>query len=175
MVVTHPHPLYGGDMQNNVVAAVTKLYANAGYWTLRFNFRGVGASQGAYDNGRGEQHDVDAALTWLAGLGASAIDLVGYSFGAWVAALGAQNFQAMQRLILIAPPVSFLDFTAVRALPKLALVLVGRGDDIAGTSALSAAVPQWNQAARLRIIEGADHFFWGKTDAICREIKPLLS
>lgn len=62
MIVTHPHPLYGGDMRNAVVEAVTGVYREAGYTTLRFNFRSVGGSQGEYDHGIGEQHDIRAAL-----------------------------------------------------------------------------------------------------------------
>ncbi|MFZ0256600.1 MAG: alpha/beta fold hydrolase [Gammaproteobacteria bacterium] len=175
MIVTHPHPLYGGDMYNNVVAAVTDTYAKAGYTTLRFNFRGVGGSQGQYDHGIGEQHDIRAALSWLARLGTVSIDVVGYSFGAWVTALGAQGLDTAQQLILIAPPVAFLDFAKVHALPQLALVIVGGEDSIAGVEDIRTAMATWNSQARLRIIEGADHFFSGKTDLLCREIKAILS
>lgn len=175
MIVTHPHPLYGGDMHNDVVAAVTDTYAKAGYTTLRFNFRGVGGSQGQYDHGIGEQHDIRAALSWLARLGTVSIDVVGYSFGAWVTALGAQGLDTAQQLILIAPPVAFLDFAKVHALPQLALVIVGGEDSIAGVEDIRTAMATWNSQARLRIIEGADHFFSGKTDLLCREIKAILS
>ncbi|RLJ02607.1 MAG: alpha/beta hydrolase, partial [Candidatus Aenigmatarchaeota archaeon] len=83
-VVTHPHPLYGGDMHNNVVETVVQAYREKGYATLRFNFRGVGRSTGSYDEGIGEQEDVRAALAYLTGTGKTSIDLAGYSFGAWV-------------------------------------------------------------------------------------------
>ncbi|MEJ2024042.1 MAG: alpha/beta hydrolase, partial [Deltaproteobacteria bacterium] len=92
VVVTHPHPLYGGNMQNNVVRAITRAYREAGYTTLRFNFRGVGASQGGFDNGRGEQKDVEAALQYRLSLGCDWLDLAGYSFGSWVNAMGAEIF-----------------------------------------------------------------------------------
>ncbi len=84
VVVTHPHPLYGGSMHSNVVEAVLRAYAGKGYTTLRFNFRGAGASEGVHEKGIGEQEDVGAALAFLREKGKSAIDLAGYSFGAWV-------------------------------------------------------------------------------------------
>ena len=83
VVITHPHPLYGGDMHNNVVVAMARVYRQKGYTTLRFNFRGVGNSQGSYGDGVGEQEDVRAAISYLAGLSTLKIDLAGYSFGAW--------------------------------------------------------------------------------------------
>ncbi len=84
VVITHPHSLYGGEMDNPVVAMLTGVYQRLGYTTLRFNFRGVGASGGGYDDGRGEQDDVRAAAAYLAGLGRTVTDLAGYSFGAWI-------------------------------------------------------------------------------------------
>ena len=81
VVITHPHPLYGGNMYNNVVKALVRIYQLAGYSTLRFNFRGVGLSKGTYGNGIGEQEDVRAALLYLAQEGKQSLDLAGYSFG----------------------------------------------------------------------------------------------
>jgi uncharacterized protein len=83
-VITHPHPLYGGDMANYVVEAAVRVLQNSGLATLRFNFRGVGASHGRYENGLGEREDVRAALAWLRDQGVSRTHLYGYSFGAWV-------------------------------------------------------------------------------------------
>jgi len=84
VVITHPHPLYGGDMDNPVVESVARAYAEKGMATLRFNFRGVGRSQGRYDEGMGEQEDVTGAVAHVRELGAGSVDLAGYSFGAWV-------------------------------------------------------------------------------------------
>ena len=98
-IVTHPHPLYGGDMNNNVVEALVQAYREKGYTTLRFNFRGVGQSGGSFDEGIGEQEDVKAALAHLGELGKSSIDLAGYSFGAWVNAFGLKGFDHALRII----------------------------------------------------------------------------
>ncbi|MCP3955195.1 MAG: alpha/beta hydrolase, partial [Desulfobacterales bacterium] len=84
VVVTHPHPLYGGDMYNPVVQTVADACIETGLGCLQFNFRGVGRSTGQFDNGRGEQGDVIAAVNWLAEQGAGDIWLAGYSFGSWV-------------------------------------------------------------------------------------------
>ena len=79
-VITHPHPLYGGSMHNNVVESLMRAYLGAGYSTLRFNFRGVGGSQGEYDHGRGEQQDAKSAIRHLSEMGKKVIALAGYSF-----------------------------------------------------------------------------------------------
>ena len=133
-VITHPHPLYGGDMFNNVVAAISKVYRQNGYTTLRFNFRGVGNSQGSYGDGLGEQNDVRAAITYLADSNVDQIDLAGYSFGAWVNAL------------------------AVNSEPQLA-----SRDDIAPPDLIKKSCTGWNAAAQFEVIEGADHFYIGYT------------
>ncbi len=130
-VITHPHPLYGGDMHNNIVAAITRAYRQKGYTTLRFNFRGVGNSQGKHDNGIGEQEDVRAAISYLAGLGIGRIDLAGYSFGAWVNALAIKNDTTPQNMIMVSPPVAFVDFGSISDLGNLRLIVTGSRDDIA--------------------------------------------
>jgi len=87
VVITHPHPLYGGDMNNFIVDLIVRAYQKKGFTTLRFNFRGTGKSQGNYDDGTGEQEDVRAAIATLSKMDIKKIDLAGYSFGAWVNAL----------------------------------------------------------------------------------------
>ncbi|MFO8047939.1 MAG: alpha/beta hydrolase [Desulfosudaceae bacterium] len=161
VVVTHPHPLYGGDMFNNVVEAIARAYRQSGYATLRFNFRGVGGSGGEYDGGRGERDDVSAALDRLAAAGIPQPELAGYSFGAWVCALGAAGFGPVSRMILVAPPVALLDFEEVGRLEKLKLVVSGSEDELGPPEKITALLPAWNGAARFSVITGADHFFFG--------------
>jgi alpha/beta superfamily hydrolase len=158
-VITHPHPLYGGSMYNNVVESLVHAYEQAGYATLRFNFRGVGSSHGKYDDGQGEQEDVMAALHYLAELGKNVVDLAGYSFGAWVNGLTRPPVDAVQRMIMVSPPVAFLDFGSAQPLPQLQLVIAGSRDEIAPPELIRTALPNWNSSARLEIIEGADHFY----------------
>jgi hypothetical protein len=155
-VITHPHPLYGGDMHNPVVLALRRAYSRRGFSTLRFNFRGVGESEGRFDNGAGERADVRAALGVLAGLGMTEIDLAGYSFGAWVNAGVEAGFQ---RMVMVSPPVAFLAFASSTPIPGLRLIVAGGRDDIAPVGMISAHRAQWNPDAAFEVIPDADHFY----------------
>mgnify|MGYP001824096311 FL=1 len=159
VVITHPHPLYGGSMHNNVVESLVRVYQQAGYSTLRFNFRGVGGSQGEYDNGQGEQDDLKAALHYLAEQGKNVVDLAGYSFGAWVNGLTRLDGGIVRQMVMVSPPVAFLDFGSAQPLPQLRLVIAGSRDEIAPPELIQTTLPTWNPGARLEIIEGADHFY----------------
>ncbi len=174
VVIAHPHPLYGGNLHNNVVETLARVYRQHGFTTLRFNFRGVGGSQGHYDEGEGEQEDIKAALDYLLGQGKTRLDLAGYSFGAWVSALARTAQDKVQRLILVAPPVDFCDFHNVRSLPKLTLVITGDRDEFAPPTAIARLLPDWNPAARLEIIPGADHFYGAHTGALAAIVDTYL-
>ena len=158
VVISHPHPLYGGSMHNNVVKAVAHAYQEEEFSTLRFNFRGVERSEGDYDNGIGEQEDVKAALQTL---GKKNMDLAGYSFGAWVNALGLAKYGEAQRLIMVSPPVSVIDFSFLEYSPKVKLVICGSRDEIAEYKKVEKMLPKWNEGALFRVIQGADHFYSG--------------
>jgi alpha/beta superfamily hydrolase len=162
-VITHPHPLYGGTMYNNVVEALVRIYHLAGYTTLRFNFRGVGLSKGEYDNGIGEQEDVRAALHYLVQKGKKILDLAGYSFGSWVNALAISEVDTVDRMVMISPPVAFMDFNSVGLIPQIKLVVAGSRDDIAPPGLIKNMLPTWNPRAHLELIDGADHFYLGYT------------
>lgn len=165
-VITHPHPLYGGDMHNNVVAAITHAYRRQGYTTLRFNFRGVGNSQGVHNNGIGEQEDVGAAISYLLDLGITHIDLAGYSFGAWVNALASKNDATPQNIVMVSPPVAFIDFGSISDLESLRLIVTGSRDDIAPADMIKQSYAAWNAEAQFEIIDGADHFYMGYIDKL---------
>ncbi|MFC1798601.1 alpha/beta hydrolase [Thermodesulfobacteriota bacterium] len=160
-VITHPHPLYGGDMYNPVVEALKNAYRKKEYTTLRFDFRGTGNSEGAHDNGQGEQRDVRSAVAALMGLGIKQIDLAGYSFGAWVNAHVTQDQASYNRMVMVSPPIGFVSFDSVPAIPPLTLVVTGSRDDIAPVAKIRQALPDWNGQARLEIINNADHFYTG--------------
>jgi uncharacterized protein len=168
VVVCHPHPQYGGDMNNPVVLTAIQACARAGLATLRFNFRGVGASGGAWDEGRGEKDDVRAAVAHLRGsLGPPArVNLAGYSFGAAMAAAVAAGGERLAGLALIAPPLT------MRALPESPpavegpLVLVaGSADAYCPAGALAQLARAW-PTATVTVIDGADHFFFGGLEAL---------
>jgi len=159
VVVTHPHPLYGGNMSNPVVETIADAYERKGYSTLRFNFRGVDGSHGSYDDGRGEVADVLAAVSLLMDKGIRCIDLAGYSFGTWVIARVPMAPSWTGRIMMVSPPVAFMDMPASLRLPNLHLVVTGDMDDIAPPDVVRLRLPGWNPAARLEIIKGADHFY----------------
>lgn len=160
-VITHPHPLYGGDMTNDVVEAATWICQQFGYATLRFNFRGVGSSQGRYEDGKGETEDVRAALAWLRDQGISRTDLYGYSFGAWVNGRLDCRSERIHRMVMISPPVNFIQFEGVESLPCLGLAVVGDSDEFAETGRVRSLLDRISPEARLEIIPDTDHFFSG--------------
>ena len=161
VVVTHPHPLYGGDMYNLVVETIVHVYNIKGYSTLKFNFRGVGGSQGAYDDGHGEQKDVLAALSFLGDMGMEQIDLAGYSFGAWVNAHVVQEDVSVKNMVMVSPPAGFMDFSTIGPMERLKLVVTGSRDDIAPADVVKQMCSVWNPNARFEVIDGADHFYGG--------------
>jgi len=161
VVVCHPHPQYGGDMENNVVVAACDWLIDRGYAAFRFNFRGAGASEGAFDQGVGERDDVRAALAYIREqpeVDAARLGLIGYSFGAMVAAEAASG--ALRALALVSPPLAFADLRVAWGCP--ALVLAGDSDDLAPPHRLQVAAGQ--PGAELEIVQGADHSWWGFED-----------
>ena len=125
VVITHPHSLYGGSMHNNVVESLVRVYQRAGYSTLRFNFRGVGSSQGEY---------FYPAVSGVAM----------YSFGAWVNAMMGASGDTFERMIMVSPPVAFLEFPSVQLSPQLELVIAGSRDQIAPVEFIRTLLPAWN-------------------------------
>lgn len=172
-VVCHPHPLYGGTMDNKVVTTLARVWRDAGVATLRFNFRGVGRSEGVHDEGRGEIDDLMAALVWLRDAqGRHRLQLAGFSFGAWVAGAAVSRLPAgigLERLVLVAPPVHYVGFDAV-ALPPGALVVQGGADDVVDPAAVRAWVAGRPVPPELLDFPGAGHFFHGQLTALKAEL-----
>lgn len=171
VVITHPHPLYGGTMHNQVVETLVMIYQDKGFSTLRFNSRGAGDSEGSYDHGKGEKEDVRSALRYLYDNGKKQLDLAGYSFGAWVNAMITNPESMLSSMIMISPPVAFLDFSFLSFNPKIKAVVTGGKDDIAAVDRIRSFIYTWNPEARLEVIEGADHFYSGKIG----QLKSVLS
>src|SRR3990170_8822311 len=166
VVVCHPHPQYGGDMQNNVVVAACEALAARGFAALRFNFRGVGASEGTFDRGVGERDDARAALAHLASLpevDPERVGLIGYSFGALVAAevAGSPSWEG-RVLALVSPPLAFADLCVGWGCPAL---LLGGGEDSLVPPDRLAVVAE-APGVEVQVFEGADHSWWGFEDEI---------
>jgi hypothetical protein len=163
LVVCHPHPLYGGDMDNPVVIRAAEVAREAGLATLRFNFRGVGDSGGRHDHGEREQHDVRASLAALRARlpDGSCLGLAGYSFGAWVAARVACQSAGLAALGLIAPPLSRFDFAGLLREDLDLLLVAGTHDQYCSGVEIERLASQL-PGTRPVSIDGADHFFFGK-------------
>ena len=164
-VVCHPHPLHGGSMDNKVVTTLLRTWRDAGVATLRFNFRGTGASAGVHDEGRGEIDDLLAVVAWLRDLqGCHRLQLAGFSFGAWVAAAAAARLPRdvrLERLVLVAPPVQYEGFAAL-AVPAGTLVVQGEADDVVDPAAVRAWVASRPLPPELLSFAEAGHFFHGR-------------
>jgi alpha/beta superfamily hydrolase len=158
-VIAAPHPLYGGSMDSPVVAELTWALKVSGYATVRFNWRGVGASGGASS---GEPADADAdyaaALAYLEDSVSGPILAAGYSFGAAAAVRAARVDPRVRRLLLVAPPPALVDARAFSEFRGSALVIVGSRDSFAPTAELSALVGG-GERRHLAVIPEADHFF----------------
>jgi alpha/beta superfamily hydrolase len=174
-IVCHPHPLFGGTMDNKVVTTVARALGACGMPTIRFNFRGVGASAGKFDDGRGETEDAAAVAAWGASRwGARKVVIAGFSFGAYVAMRLAQTLSPA-RLILIAPPVGRFEFTAFSAPDCPWLIVQGEADDVVDPQAVRTWAEALSPRARLAMLADVGHFFHGHLvelrDAIEKEIR----
>lgn len=135
-IVCHPHPLHEGTMHNKVVTMIARSLRELGIAALRFNFRGVGASEGSYDNARGETEDVERIAAWLAEVRpAHQLWLAGFSFGAYVAARAAQNLPVRQ-LITVGPAVENFDFAGLKRPDCPWLVIQGEEDEVVSPQAV---------------------------------------
>jgi alpha/beta superfamily hydrolase len=159
-VICHPHPLFGGTLHNKVVHRLASTLHGMGAAVLRFNFRGVGKSAGTHDRGTGELDDARLALGWIADRYPGARRWVGgFSFGSWVASRLAASESAVERLILVAPPVHTQTFEEMQTCPTPKLVIQGTADDICKPENLDRVFPTWAEPKRLMKVEGASHFF----------------
>jgi hypothetical protein len=164
-LVCHPHPLHGGTMYNKVAYRAGRALAAAGLTVLRFNFRGVGASEGSWDEGRGEREDAAAMIDHLA-RDHDEILVAGYSFGAWVGLDVGLRDARVSRLVGIGVPVNLFDFGYLHAAEKPALLVHGDRDAYGEVDRVRALAAAAGPRARLHLLAGADHFFEAHLDAL---------
>lgn len=163
-VVCHPHPLYGGSMFNNVVEAILDAMWQIGCATLRFNFRGVGASEGEFEGGQGEMLDAAAAVKYLVGRAGVRSDdaiLAGYSFGAVAAIRAGVQLQEVSTIVAVAPPVGVADLSSLAGVGKRIVLIAGDTDAYCPAGMLRKFHSELGTAAMLKFITGTDHFFTG--------------
>ncbi|SHO50042.1 alpha/beta hydrolase [Desulfopila aestuarii] len=165
-IITHPHPLYGGDMSNPVVEALVRSFNRKNISTLRFNFRGVGRSEGNHGGGIDEGQDTIAAIRFLKESGITSIQLAGYSFGSWVLAHLPAVPAEVNGMIFVSPPLAFMPFRTVHSLSQLKLVITGEEDEIAPVHLIRNSLQTWSPGAKVEVIDHADHFYYGCFDAL---------
>ena len=179
-ILLHPHPQYGGTMNNRVVFQAYQAFTRRGFSALRFNFRGVGRSRGVYDEGLGELSDAAAALDWLQSCNPDAPQcwIGGFSFGAWIGMQLLMRRPEITSFISIAPPASRYDFTFLAPCPCSGLFVHGDADQqVSEESVAQLAEHLSNQRGvtiDYRVIKGADHFFNEHLDMLTGHIDDYL-
>jgi alpha/beta superfamily hydrolase len=176
-VLCHPHPLYGGSMYNNVLDAALAAMWELGWATLRFNFRGVGASEGEHSGGPGEATDAAEAVRFLAnqaGVRADDAVLAGYSFGAIAAMAAAPSISNLGALTLIALPIQMIDTSALERFTRPIVLAAGDNDGYCPARQLEALHRGLGARSQLRIIEGTDHFFGGYEEELATALETML-
>ena len=164
-IILHPHPQFGGTMNNKVVYNLHYAFHNMGFTVLRFNFRGVGKSQGEYDQGIGELSDAASALDYLQAMNPNAKHcwVAGFSFGAWIGMQLLMRRPEISGFISVSPPANMYDFSFLAPCPSSGLIINGSGDRVAPPSDTIDLVDKLHEQKGITIthqeLEGAGHFF----------------
>ncbi len=176
-VVCHPHPLYGGSMDNNVVTALRKAFHDRGWGSLRFNFRGVGGSTGHHRGAQSDAEDLLAVYQYIQQHGKNNLHLAGYSYGAWIGlkamALGIQPNTA----ILVSPPLDFLDFRGLAPPSCPCLIMVGNQDDFCAVASLKkwiVGAPEGRMPTLVEVLPHCDHFYEGREKLLREKVTRFL-
>ena len=177
VICCHPHPQYGGDMTHPVVTTALEAGFQEGFSTLRFNFRGVGESEGSYGEGIGERQDVKAVADYfdsrLRG-DPPLLLLVGYSFGAWAGFPIAAEDERFEGMVAIAPPLEIYDFGYLKGCKKKKLFIAGDRDSFCPLPLLEGWYQQIEEPKSLVVIPGADHFFFSHTPLLLQPLREFF-
>lgn len=179
-LVLHPHPLHGGTMNNRVSYSLYQRFQAMGFSVLRFNYRGVGRSQGRYDGGIGEVSDACSGLDFLQAVNpnASMLWVAGYSFGAYVGMQVLMRRPEMGGFISISAPASHYDFGFLAPCPSSGMIIQGSADKIVPLDSVQKLVTKLNHQKGIkidhRIIDKADHFFSNHIDELTSNVEDYL-
>ncbi len=172
VLLLHPHPQHGGTMHNKVIYALHQVFVRQGFSTLRFNFRGVGRSQGGFGRGEGELTDAASALDWLQSTNpnARACWIAGYSFGAWIGMQLLMRRPEIDRFISVAPPANIYDFAFLAPCPSSGLIIQGDKDDVVPEESVKKLTEKLSKQRDIfidyRVLKGATHFFSDKLEKL---------
>jgi alpha/beta superfamily hydrolase len=173
VIVCHPHPLYGGSMDNNVVYSLSEALTQASFASFKFNFRGVGRSQGEFGQGIGEQEDVEAAISFISTLkevDSQRIGLAGYSAGAGFAFPVGFNDIRIKALAAVSPPLTMFDFDFLKVCPKPKFLISGSRDNFTPVDQFLEFCQNLPEPKEYESIEGADHFWWGYESSLAAKV-----
>lgn len=180
-LILHPHPEHGGTMNNKVSFALYQIFAQRGFSTLRFNFRGVGQSQGEYDHGEGELSDAAAALDWMQERNKNApyVWVGGFSFGAWIGMQLLMRRPEIRGFVSVAPPTNSYDFNFLAPCPTDGVIIRGDKDEIVTEESVQSLLEKLNVQQGLdvdyRLIGGANHFFRDKIPSLAYHVHDHLN
>ena len=181
VLALHPHPLYGGTMNNKIVYNLYHAFARNGFSVLRFNFRGVGRSQGKFDDGVGELSDAATALDWLQQQNpdASTCWISGFSFGSWIAMQLLMRRPEIEGFISVSPPANLYDFSFLSPCPSSGMIIQGDKDDVVSEEAVSKLVAklssQSGSSVDYRIVPGADHYYRNTLDSLNEHLDDYIN
>jgi len=163
VMVLHPHPLYGGTMNNKIVYRLYHIFVQNGFSVLRFNFRGVGKSQGKYSEGIGELTDAATALDWLQTQNPDAPTcwVSGFSFGAWIALQLLMRRPEIEGFAAISPPANLYDFSFLSPCPSTGIITQGSKDDVVSEDAVAKLASKLGSQVEYHVVPGADHYYRG--------------
>jgi hypothetical protein len=179
-IVLHPHPQFGGTMNNQIVYNLFYQFVERGFAVLRFNFRGVGRSQGEFDHGAGELSDAAAALDWLQTVNPDARScwIAGVSFGSWIGMQLLMRRPEIEGFISIAAPANRFDFTFLAPCPSSGLFVHGSEDRVAPTRDVMHVIEKVKTQRGIKIehvtIDGANHFFENRVDELLEAVGAYL-
>jgi len=171
-IVLHPHPRFGGTMNNQIVYRLFYMFQERGFTALRFNFRGVGRSQGYFDHGVGELSDAAAALDWVQTMhpDARGVWIAGFSFGAWIGMQLLMRRPEAEGFMSIAPQPNIYDFSFLAPCPSSGLIIHGESDRVAPPEAVQTLVDKLKSQKGIvidqELVKGANHFFEGQVDEL---------
>ena len=180
-LMLHPHPQHSGTMNNKVVYTMYQAFARRGFSVLRFNFRGVGRSQGSYDRGEGELSDAASALDWLQtyNQNAGACWIAGFSFGAWIGMQLLMRRPEISGFVSISPPANLYDFSFLAPCPSSGLVIHGEQDELVPEPAVAKLVEKLGHQRNLeidyRVIPGASHFYHENMEDLIGHLEDYLA
>ena len=176
----HPHPLYGGTMNNRVIYQLYQMFASKGSMALRFNFRGVGRSTGEFSKGEGELADAATALDWLQAQHQSTREswIVGFSFGAWIAMQLMMRRPEVSAFVCISPPANLYDFSFLAPCPSSGLIIHGDEDNFVPEAHVKQLYERLRIQKGIEIvynpIEDADHFYKNQLDEVVQVTEDYL-